>query len=174
MRRGNEIVCVVAMARNRVIGRDNQLPWRLPGDLKRFKTLTLGKPVIMGRKTFESIGRPLPKRANIVLTRSRAFASEFENAGIELAHDPEQALTLAERHADRGEIMIIGGAGIYALLLPQTDRIELTQVETHSRGDARFPRLKPSEWRLERDDEGAKATENAPGYRFLTYRRNAP
>lgn len=162
-----EIVCVVAMARNRVIGRDHQLPWRLPGDLRRFKALTLDKPVIMGRKTFASIGRPLPRRVNIVLTRSPTFA----HPGLLTAHTPEAALDLAAARADQGEIMVIGGAEVYALLLPRTHRVELTWVDTEVRGDARFPALDASEWQLERDVAGMEATSDQPGYRFRTYRR---
>ena len=162
-----QIVFVVAMARNRVIGHDNQLPWRLPGDLRHFKSLTLGKPVIMGRKTFASIGRPLPKRTNIVLTRSPEFAS----AGVLTAHDPEEALATAKAHAQGGEIMVIGGAQIYARLFPQADRIELTRVDTEVEGDAVFPPMDAAEWRLEQDREGAEATAENPGYRFQTYRR---
>ena len=164
-----EIVLVVAMARNRVIGRGNRLPWHLPGDLRHFKALTLGKPVIMGRKTFASIGRPLPKRTNIVLSRT----AESVGAGVLTAHDPEEAMTLAKVHAEDGEIMVIGGAQIYACLFPQADRIELTRVDMEIKGDAVFPPMDTTQWRLEKDRVGAEATAKNPGYRFQTYQRVA-
>ena len=118
---------IVAVAENGVIGRDNDLPWRLSGDLKRFKAVTMGKPLIMGRRTFDSIGRPLPGRANIVLTRDADFSPE----GVLVVHDPDAALEVAEQEAGRAgadEIMVIGGAGIYDLFLDRASRIYLTEV----------------------------------------------
>ncbi len=133
------ITLVVAMARNRVIGRDNGLPWRLSEDLKRFKATTLGKPLLMGRKTFESIGKPLPGRRNIVLTRDRAWHAQ----GLDVVRSVEAALQLA-----RGapELAVIGGAEIYRLTLPIAHRIQLTRVEADIAGDTLFPALDMTEW----------------------------
>ena len=127
------------MARNRVIGRDNGLPWRLSEDLKRFKATTLGKPLLMGRKTFESIGKPLPGRRNIVLTRDRAWNAE----GVDVVRSVEEALHLA-----RGvpEMAVIGGAEIYRLTLPMAQRIYLTRVEADVAGDTLFPALDVTAW----------------------------
>ena len=139
------IALIAAVAENGVIGRDNRLPWRLAGDLKRFKEITMGKPLIMGRKTFESIGRPLPGRANIVLSRDPAFAC----AGVDVARDFESAFLLAEAAAkDSGanEIMVIGGAHIYTVALPAAARIYLTEVNIEASGDARFPPYDIDDW----------------------------
>lgn len=126
------ITIIAAVARNGVIGRDNSLIWRLRSDLQRFKALTLGKPVLMGRKTFDSIGRPLPGRRILVLTRDTAFAVP----GVESVHDWTQALAAAE---EAGELMVAGGAEIYRLALPQADRIHLTEVDLAPEGDTVFP-----------------------------------
>jgi dihydrofolate reductase len=133
------ISLVVAMARNRVIGRDNGLPWRLSEDLKRFKATTLGKHLLMGRKTFESIGKPLPGRRNIVLTRDRDWRAE----GVEVVRSVEEALQLA---GAAPELAVIGGAEVYRLVLPMTDRIHLTRVEADVAGDTVFPELNPWQW----------------------------
>lgn len=132
------IELVVAAARNGVIGRDNGLPWRLPEDLKRFKALTMGHPILMGRKTFASIGKPLPGRKNIVLTRDASFEPE----GVCVVHSWDDALLAA----DGLTLMVIGGAEIYALALPQADRIHLTEVDADVEGDAHFPSL-DGRWR---------------------------
>ncbi len=135
----------VAVAENGVIGRDNDLPWRLSGDLKRFRSLTMGKPLIMGRKTWDSIGRPLPGRTSIVLTR----AGDFAPPGALVAHDADEARALAERTArDSGveEIMVIGGAGIYRLFLPAADRLYLTEVHMAPPGDTYFPEIAAADW----------------------------
>lgn len=123
---------VVACSKNRVIGRGLELPWRLPNDLKRFKALTLGHPVIMGRKTFESIGRPLPDRKNIVITRQKDFCPQ----GVETVGSMEEALELC-RLVD--EVFIIGGGEIYKMALPQVNRIYLTLVDAEIDGDVFFP-----------------------------------
>lgn len=133
---------VVAMARNRVIGRDGALPWRMPGDLRRFRRLTLGCPVVMGRKTFLSIGRPLDGRANIVVSRDPAFRPE----GVTVAGSLQDAIDIAGRAvAGAGEIMVIGGGEVYAASLPLASRIYLTVIEAEPAGDTRFPELGP-EW----------------------------
>jgi len=138
-----KIAQVVAMSRNRVIGRDNALPWHAPEDLKRFKRLTSGRPVIMGRKTFASIGRPLPKRLNIVITRDRGFHAE----GVVNAYTIEEALRLAEESMLGDEAMVIGGAQIFELVMPMTRTIHLTEIELDVDGDTFFPPLAPAEWR---------------------------
>jgi len=136
---------IVAVAENGVIGRDHDLPWRLSGDLKRFKSLTMGKPLIMGRKTYESIGRPLPGRTNIVLTRDGDFSAD----GVLVAHDQAGAMALAEQTAratGAEEIMVIGGAGIYRLFLAEADRIYLTEVHMAPPGDTSFPDIDAQDW----------------------------
>jgi dihydrofolate reductase len=133
------ISLIVAMAQNGVIGRDNALPWRLPEDLKRFKEFTLGKPILMGRRTFEAIGRPLPGRANLVLTRDR----DWRSPGVIPVHSVEEAL-LQTRTCD--ELVVIGGAEIYRLLLPLARRIYLTHVHADIPGDTYFPAFDPAQW----------------------------
>jgi len=136
---------IVAVADNGVIGNDNQLPWRIPADLKYFKQVTLGKPIIMGRLTYESIGKPLPGRSNIVVTRNTAWQAE----GVERAGDFSQALAIAKKIADDSdleEVMIIGGATIYREALPLADRLYLTRVHIEVEGDAFFPNLNINEW----------------------------
>jgi len=127
------------MARNRVIGRDGGLPWHLPEDLKRFKAMTMGKPILMGRKTSESIGRPLPGRRNIVLTRDRTWRA----TGVEVVGSIDEALAVA---AGAAEIAVIGGAEIYRLTLPMANLIHLTRVEADVPGDTWFPQLSASQW----------------------------
>jgi dihydrofolate reductase len=135
----------VAAAENGVIGRGGKLPWHIPSDLKTFKRLTLGRPVVMGRRTFVSIGRPLPGRDNIVITRDRTFAP----AGVLVATSVQEALQRARERATVlgvDEIMVIGGADIYAQTLPRADRIYLTRVHAQPDGDARFADPDPSIW----------------------------
>ena len=139
---------IVAAAQNNVIDINNQLPWHLPQDLQYFKATTLGKPIIMGRKTFESIGRPLPGRTNIVITRQDGWTAP----GVLIAKTIEDAISLA--HQERNdkqqpvkEIMVIGGAEIYRSTLPIADRVYLTQIHKHIIGDAYFPELPVSEWK---------------------------
>jgi dihydrofolate reductase len=137
---------VVAVAENGVIGRDGAIPWRVPSDLKTFRHLTMGKPVIMGRKTYDSIGKPLDGRDNIVVTRD----ADFGAAGVERAGSIEEALKIAEaRAAARGvdEIMVIGGAEIFAAMLTRADRIYLTRIHARPDGDTNFPDLDPNVWR---------------------------
>jgi dihydrofolate reductase len=129
---------IVAKASNGVIGKDNQLPWRLPADLKYFKAVTMNKPIIMGRKTFESIGRPLPGRQNIIVTRN----VHFSGAGLTVVHSVDAAIAAA-KGAD--EIMLIGGMELYQLALPLVERIYLTQIHQDFDGDSYFPEL-GDEW----------------------------
>ena len=141
------IALIVAVAENGVIGRGGGMPWHIPSDLKTFRRLTLGKPVIMGRKTFASLGKPLPGRDNIVVTRDRGFSAD----GVEVAADLAAALALAQASATRlqtDEAMVIGGAEIYRLALPKAARIYLTRVHAQPTGDTYFPALSMVEWRL--------------------------
>jgi dihydrofolate reductase len=129
---------IVAMDEDRVIGHEGGMPWHLPADLKHFKRTTLGKPVIMGRRTYESIGRPLPDRRNIVLSRGG-----FEAEGVETAGSLDEALELTKNEE---EVMIIGGAGIFEQALPKADRIHLTRIHGHFEGDTRFPPFNHDNW----------------------------
>jgi dihydrofolate reductase len=133
---------VVAVARNGVIGRGNELPWRLPADLQHFKRTTMGHAVLMGRRTWDSIGRPLPGRENVVLTRDRAFAP----AGARVVHSVEEALAAVPA---TGALMVIGGAQLYAELLPRADVLHLTEVHADVEGDVRFPGWDVPGWRDE-------------------------
>ena len=150
------ISLVLAVSRNGVIGRDGGLPWHISSDLKRFKAITLGKPVIMGRKTWESLPRkPLPGRKNIVITRSGGFVAE----GAEVARDVDRALALA---AGAAEICVIGGGEIYRLLLPHAGRIYLTEVDLDVVGDTSFPALDPAQWHeVSREVVAAGPTDSA-------------
>ncbi|MFI4879297.1 MAG: dihydrofolate reductase [Steroidobacterales bacterium] len=156
------------MARNGVIGRGNAMPWHLPADLKRFKTLTLGKPILMGRRTYESIGRPLPGRDNLVLTRARDWRSQ----GVTVVHSVEEAL---QRAAAVPELAVIGGAEVYRLTLPLATRIHLTQVLADVDGDTFFPEFSLSEWRELESADHAADERHAYGMKFVTLeRRRAP
>ncbi|MFZ5836536.1 MAG: dihydrofolate reductase [Pseudomonadota bacterium] len=135
------ISLIAAVAQNGVIGREGGLPWRLPEDLKFFKATTLGKPVIMGRRTYDSIGKPLPGRLNIVLTRDPRWRAP----GISVAHDLDGALRIAQG-SGADEAMIIGGADIYEMALPIASRIYLTRIQREFDGDALFPALDPQQW----------------------------
>lgn len=140
------LVIVAAVAKNRVIGRDNDMPWRISSDLKRFKALTMGKPLIVGRRNHEAIGRPLPGRQTIVLTRDRAF----HEAGVHVAHDLGDALGLAQALAEEmgaDEIVSAGGGEIYALTLPLAERMHLTEIDAEPEGDVLFPPYDPALWR---------------------------
>ena len=159
---------IAALAKNRTIGRDNAMPWRLPEDLKRFKQLTLGHTVIMGRKTFESIlaamGKPLPGRDSVVITRSR----EWSSPGCRVAHSIEAALAVAE---NQKEAFVIGGAEIYALALPLASRLYLTEIERDFEGDAFFPKFNRADW-LETSRESHYLDGNGSfDYHFVVYDR---
>lgn len=156
------IVLVAALAQNGVIGAENRMPWHLPEDLRHFKALTLGKPVLMGRKTWESLGRPLPGRNNIVITRDPQYRPE----GAQVAHSVAEALALAGAVT---EICVIGGAEIYALTLPLADCLELTEIAQEFAGDTRFPAWEPRDWREVRRE--AHQSESGLAYAFVTYQR---
>jgi len=162
------ISLIVAMAQNGVIGRDNSMPWRLPEDLKRFRAFTLGKPILMGRKTFESIGRPLEGRTNLVLTRDRSWFAH----GVIVVHSVEEALTQASAS---DELVVIGGAEIYRLVLPFARRIYLTHVHADVQGDITFPEFDPTQWADVEYSSQPADDEHAYPVTFVTLeRRNAP
>ncbi len=165
-----KLAVIVAQSQNRVIGRDNKLPWHLPEDLRYFKSVTLGKAIIMGRKTFESIGRPLPGRSNIVVTRNREYSAE----GIEVVHDLDAALERARTLASingNDEALVIGGAELYAQALPMAERLYLTLVHRQFEGDARFPLLDWDEWReASREDHQVQGPDPFD-YSFLVLER---
>ena len=159
------LTLIVAMDRNRAIGRDGQVPWRLSGDMRFFKAMTMGKPIIMGRKTWESLGRPLPGRRNVVITRDRDYAAE----GAEVVHSPETALALV---ADEPEAMVIGGAEIYRLFLPRADRIYLTRVDTEAAdADAWFPEFDAGSWEEERLGDFPADEKNSSSYSISVLKR---
>ena len=154
---------IAAMARKRVIGRENAMPWHLPEDLKHFKRLTLGHPVVMGRKTYESIGRPLPGRENIVITRSASLALP----GVRVVTSLNEALELTQGKP----AFVIGGAEIYRLALPLADCLHLTEIDIDVDGDTFFPEFDRSEWEQAAREESPAGAE--PSYAFVTYlRRN--
>ena len=163
------ITLIVAMAENRCIGRDGGLPWHIPADLKRFKAVTMGHPMIMGRKTFQSIGRVLPGRPNIIVTRDPDFRVE----GAEVVKSFDEALDAAARHGT-GEIMVIGGAEIFACALPLADRLDICHVHAEVPGDVFFPDVDPSHW-IETCRVYHPSTESGgPAYSFVVYQRTVP
>ena len=155
---------IAAMARNRVIGRDNRLPWRLPADWRRFNRLTMGHHLIMGRKTFESIGRPLPGRISIVLTGQSSYAPP----GIQVASSLEEALRLAR---DDDEVFVGGGAGVYRQTLARADRMYLTLIPQDFEGDTYFPRYDESHWEVRQREVHAPEESDPNRYTFLTLGR---
>lgn len=161
-----QIVIVVAMSENRVIGRDGGLPWRLPADLKRFKALTMGHPIVMGRKTWDSIGRALPGRRNIVITRNEDFTAE----GADVVATIEGALELC-REDEAEKVMIIGGGQIYGEILRDTDVIEMTEVHTTVDGDTEFPNFDPGDWNETFREKHPSVDPDGPAYSFVTLER---
>ena len=167
------LVLVAAVARNRVIGGDNRLLWRLPGDLRRFKALTLGKPLVMGRKTFLSIGRPLPGRETIVVTRDPGLRAD----GVLVAQDLEAALALAEARAEAmgaEAIVIAGGGELYAQTIDRADRLAVTEVALAPEGDALFPPIDPAAWREVRREPGVRGPKDEADFCFVDYERTKP
>ena len=163
-----KVSLIAALDRNRGIGRDNELPWHLPDDLKHFKALTLGKPVLMGRKTAQSLGRALPGRTNMVM--SRQGTAPF--AGMQVVESLAQAVAVAETEG-ANELCVIGGGEIYALLLGQATDLYLTWVDTEVEADTRFPAFDPGDWQ-EVDSQQHRADErHAFAFRFVHYRRNS-
>ncbi len=166
MHRRPEITLIAALSDNRVIGRDKDLPWRIPADLKHFKARTRGRPIIMGRRNYESIGRPLPGRHNIVLTRQRDWSAE----GCTVVHDVESALAAA---GEVEEVMIIGGEEIYRLFLPLADRLELTRIHAEVAGDTHFPEFDPADWRIVAENRPADEETNGWPLTYQTLIRHA-
>jgi dihydrofolate reductase len=164
------IVLVAAVADNGVIGRGGALPFRQSSDLKRFKALTIGKPVLMGRKTYLSIGRPLPGRTNIVISRDQGFAAP----GILVAGDLGAALSAARGDALRrgtGEIAIIGGTDIFAQCMSLADRMEITHVHARPEGDVLFPPIEAAHWRVIAQSEHPAGPRDEAAFSYVTYRR---
>lgn len=161
-----KLVLVAAASENNVIGKKNKLPWKLPTDLKHFKDVTMGKPVIMGRKTFESIGKALPGRRNIIVTRQAGFKAE----GCDIVDSLKKAFRLAE-HEKQDEACVIGGGEIYRQALPTADIIYFTRVHTTTEGDVTFPEISGFEWRECSREYHAPDDQNEFGYSFITYER---
>ncbi len=158
------ISLVAAMDKNRLIGAENRLPWHLPADLQHFKVLTMGKPIIMGRRTFESIGRPLPGRHNIVVTSDSTFGAE----GCTVVHSVDQALAAASRHP---EAMVIGGAALYGQLLARAERMYFTLVEGKFEGDVYFPAWSTREWLEVQRQDRLPDERNPYRYSFVVLER---
>jgi len=164
------IVLLAAVAENGVIGRDNALPWRLSTDLKRFKALTMGKPMVMGRKTYTSIGRPLPGRTNIVVTRDPNFHAD----GVVVAASVPMALELACAEARRtgaDAVMVIGGTEIFRQTMTLADRLEITHVHARPEGDVIFPDIDPKHWRETARREHPAGPQDDASVSFVTYQR---
>ena len=164
--RAPRICLIAAMASNRIIGRDNAMPWHLPADLRRFKALTMGHPVLMGRKTHESIGKPLPGRRNLVLTRDPAYRA----AGCEIVTSLDAALAAC---AGVEQIFVIGGGEIYRAALPYAQRLEFTEIHAAFEGDASFPEFPQAEWREVWREAHAAEADLPFSYDFVRYERIA-
>ena len=162
------LTLVVAAAENDVIGRDGGLPWRLPADLAHFKSVTMGRPIVMGRRTWESIGRPLPGRENIVVTRNADYTAE----GARVVGSLDEAIEHT-RVTGAAELMVIGGAGLYAAALPQADRILLTRVHADVRGDTTMPPIRPEDWEVTSVRVRAADERNPYRLSFMELRRPA-
>ena len=159
------ISLIAAMDENRLIGVQNGLPWHLPADFKHFKAVTMGKPVIMGRKTFESIGRPLPGRTNVVISRN-GFIAE----GVVCVDNIDAAL---EQVKDAEEVMIIGGASFYEQMLPKAERMYLTHVKATCEGDAWFPEFDPAEWEVIKSERFNADEKNNYSFEIIEYQRRS-
>lgn len=159
-----KLAIIVAMARNRTIGINNTLPWRIPEDLKRFKSLTMGHHLIMGRKTFDSIGKPLPGRITVVVTRNEALKIE----GCIMAHSLEEAIKAC---AGDDEIFIVGGADLYALAMPWVETIYLTEINLDVAGDTYFPEFDKTQWQELAREQCSQESPQALEYHFVTYDR---
>ena len=158
------ISIIAAIDRNRLIGVENRLPWRLPADLRHFKRVTMGKPILIGRKTYESIGRPLPGRHNIVVTRDRDFSVE----GCTVVSSIERTLAAAGPYP---ELVVIGGASFYGQLMPVAQRIYLTLIDAEFEGDTFFPVYQPTEWKEVSRDDFQPDEENPYPYSFVVLER---
>lgn len=157
---------IVAKAKNNVIGKNNELIWHLPEDLRRFKALTTGKVIIMGRKTFESLGRVLPNRKHVIFTRNLDFTIENEN--VEIVHD----LSEIQKYIDsEDECFVIGGGLIYNMLMPYADKIYATVINQDFDGDTYFPVINEKEWEIEKTEKGLKNEDNPYDYEYIDYVR---
>jgi len=166
------ISLIVAMAENRVIGRDDGLPWKISSDLKRFKAMTLGKPVVMGRKCYQSIGKPLPGRPNIVITRN----PDFDVDGVIVARGFDDALKAAKNEAEKlgtDEICVIGGGEVYRQSIDIADVLHVTHVLAEIDGDTVFPEIDPKLWQVDYQEDVPKGEKDDFATRFVTYRRKA-
>jgi dihydrofolate reductase len=164
------IVLIAAVADNGVIGRDNGLPFRQSSDLKRFKALTIGKPLLMGRKTYESIGKPLPGRTNIVVSRDPGFAPD----GVVVVRDLDAAVDAAREDARRRgaqEIAVIGGTAVFAQLMPLADRLEITHVHAQPKGDTYFPPIDATQWRVAARSDHPAGPQDEASFSYVTYAR---
>lgn len=157
---------IVATAKNNVIGKDNDIPWYLPADLKYFKKITIGHHIIMGRKCYESIGRPLPKRTNVVVTRNPFFIA----TGCLIAHNVAEAVALAEANGE-SEVFIIGGGQIYEIAMPYIDRLYLTEVDLSVEGDIFFPEIDENLWKLTSEEKHSADEKNEHNYTFKILER---
>jgi dihydrofolate reductase len=177
--KGLSVAMIAAMDRNRLIGRDNQMPWHLPDDFKHFKQHTLGKPVVMGRKTFESIGsRPLPKRLNLVVTRqpkptvSSDRVANGSETGLLFVSSPEAALkTIHQAYAEPPEVMVMGGGELYRQFLPVAQRLYVTWVATEIEGDAAFPAWDDQAWQEVSRTHHSADSRHSYAFDFVTYQR---
>ena len=161
------VIIIAAIASNNALGKDNQLIWHLPADLKRFKSTTLGQTVVMGRKTFESLGKALPYRNKIVITQNK----NFEAADITVVHSLEKALEISK---NKEKIYILGGAEIYSLALPFADLLDLTLVHTDAEADTFFPVIDQNIWKEIKRENHKKDDKNAYDYSFVTYKKSGP
>ncbi|PLS16262.1 dihydrofolate reductase [Bacillus sp. M6-12] len=159
------ISLLLAMDKNRLIGKENQLPWHLPADLKYFKEVTMGHPIVMGRKTFESIGRILPGRENVIVTRNK----NFEADGCAVLHSANEIKEYADRH--EGEVFVIGGAEIFKAVLPVTNRLYITEIKEEFEGDTFFPPVNEREWELISSRKGTVDEKNIYEHDFLVYEK---
>ena len=162
------ISLIVAISKNRAIGIDNQIPWYLPADLKYFKRTTLGHHILMGRKSYLSIGKPLPRRTNLVLTRNTFFTA----AGIQVVHSIEEGIELAKA-AGEDELFIIGGGEIYRQSMELVDRMYITEVDIETEGDTFFPKIDESRWELSSEEHHKADERNKWNYCFKVYDRSS-
>jgi Dihydrofolate reductase len=166
------IAMIAAVARNGVIGHDQDIPWRIPSDFAFFKRTTMGKPMVMGRKQYETVGKPLPGRTNIIVTGDAGFKAE----GTVVVHALDEALRIAREIADRDsvdEIMIIGGGTIYEQMMPKADRLYISHVELEPEGNIRFPDIDPDIWQVVAEPEVTPDPRDAASYRVKVYERRA-
>ena len=163
------VAIVAAIAANGVIGREGDMPWRLPSDLKHFRALTTGHPVVMGRKTFESLGKPLPGRTNIVVSRDPSYAAP----GVQSCHSLDEALRLAGASpGGREKCFVIGGGEIYRLAMERADELHITHVDAEPQGDTRFPAIEPRLWRVRAEKMIDRQAGDSANMRFVVYERS--